>query len=132
MPKQLNVNLAFSADTSQAKKQLQDLQNQLTKLTTSSLGSTGKLGITKEIQDATAAAAQLKVQLEGATNVNTGKLDLGKFVESMNKSGMDLEQYRKQLSALGPEGSKAFLSLAQSISNAEMPLRRSSALLDQF
>ena len=131
MPKQLNVNLAFTADTSQAKKQLQDLQNQLTKLTNNSLGSS-KLGITKEIQDATAAAAQLKVQLEGATNANTGKLDLGKFIESMKESGMDLEQYRKQLSALGPEGSKAFLSLAQSISNAEMPLRRSSALLDQF
>ena len=131
MPKQLNVNLAFTADTSQAKKQLQDLQNQLTKLTNNSLGNS-KLDITKEIQNATSAAAQLKVQLEKATNVDTGKLDLSKFVDSMNKSGMDLEQYRKQLSALGPEGSKAFMSLAQSIANAEIPLRRSNALLDQF
>ena len=131
MPKQLNVNLAFTADTSQAKKQLQDLQNQLTKLTNNSLGNS-KLDITKEIQNATSAAAQLKVQLEKATNVDTGKLDLGKFVDSMNKSGMSLEQYRKQLSALGPEGSKAFMSLAQSISNADIPLRRSNALLDQF
>ena len=131
MPKQLNVNLAFTADTSQAKKQLQDLQNQLTKLTNNSLGNS-KLDITKEIQNATSAAAQLKVQLEKATNVDTGKLDLGKFVDSMNKSGMNLEQYRKQLSALGPEGSKAFMSLAQSIANAEIPLKRSNALLDQF
>ena len=33
MAKQLNVNLAFTADTAQAKRQLQDLQNQLSKLT---------------------------------------------------------------------------------------------------
>lgn len=131
MPKQLNVNLAFTADTTQAKRQLQDLQNQLTKLTTGSLGNKD-LTITKQIQEATAAAAQLKVQLEGATNATTGKLDLGRFAESMRESGMSLTKYREQLSELGPEGSKAFLSLAQSISNAEVPLRRSSALLDQF
>ena len=33
MAKQLNVNLAFSADTGKVKMQLQDLQNQLQKLT---------------------------------------------------------------------------------------------------
>jgi len=131
MAKQLNVNLAFTADTTQAKKQLQDLQNQLTKLTSSSLGNQ-KLGFSKEIQDATAAAAQLKVQLESATNVNTGKLDLGRFAETMKSSGMSLEQYREQLSALGPEGSKAFMNLAQAISNAELPLKRTNKLMDQF
>ena len=33
MPKQLNVNLSFTADTQQARAQLQDLQSQLTKIT---------------------------------------------------------------------------------------------------
>ena len=32
MAKQLNVNLAFTADTGRAKAQLQDLQNQWTKV----------------------------------------------------------------------------------------------------
>jgi len=34
MAKQLNVSLAFTADTGQAKAQIQDLQSQLTKLAT--------------------------------------------------------------------------------------------------
>ena len=132
MPKQLNVNLAFTADTSKAKAQLQDLQKQLTQLTNTSLGKTKDLGMVKEIQDATAAAAQLKAQLESATNVSTGKLDLGRFNDSLKQSGMTLSDYKTQLDKLGPEGSKAFLSLAQSISNAEMPLRRTNALFKEF
>ena len=34
MAKQLNVNLAFTADTGKAKAQLKDLQNQLTQVMT--------------------------------------------------------------------------------------------------
>ena len=132
MPKQLNVSLGFTADTSQAKKQLQDLQNQLTKLTQMPVSGNKNLGITKEIQEASKAAAQLKVQLQDATNPNTGKLDLGKFTENMDRSGMSIQKYREQLSALGPEGNRAFASLADSIMSAEIPLRRSSQLLDQF
>ena len=132
MPKQLNVNLAFTADTSQARQQLQQLQKQLTDLTNTSLGKKSDLGLVKDIQNATAAAAQLKVQLEGATNPKTGKLDLGKFNDSLKQSGQTLSDYKTQLDKLGPDGSKAFLSLAQSISNAEMPLRRTNALLAEM
>ena len=132
MPKQLNVSLGFTADTSQAKRQLQELQQQLTQLTNNSLGKTKDLGLVKEIQDATTAAAQLKVQLESATSSTTGKLDLGRFNDSLKQSGMTLADYKNQLDKLGPEGSKAFLSLAQSISNAEMPLRRTNALVKEF
>ena len=134
MAKQLNVSLGFTADTSQARKQLQDLQNQLTNLMNSTMkaNATSGLGITKDISNATSAAARLKVQLEQATNVNTGKLDLTKFNDSLKKSGMSLEKYREELSKLGPAGNQAFLSLAQSISNAEVPLRRTNAMLDEF
>ena len=131
MAKQLNVSLGFTADTSQAKAQLQDLQNQLSKLALTS-GTGPKLGFTKEIQEATTAAAQLQVQLKNATNVNTGTLDLGKFAESMNKSGMSLTKYQQQLRNLGPEGDKAFAQLAQSITNAEIPLKRASSLTTEL
>ena len=48
MPKQLNVNLAFTADTHEAKAQLASLQQDLNKLT-QSVGSKSPLGITKDI-----------------------------------------------------------------------------------
>ena len=131
MAKQLNVSLGFTADTSQAKAQLQDLQNQLSKLALTT-GTGQKLGFTKEIQEATTAAAQLQVQLKNAMNVNTGTLDLGKFSEAMNKSGMSLAKYQQQLSNLGPEGDKAFAQLAQSITNAEIPLKRASSLTTEL
>jgi hypothetical protein len=132
MPKQLNINLAVTADTNQAKRQLQDLQKQLSNLTSGSLSKANTFGLTKEIEQATMAAAKLQVQLSDAINPQTGTLDLGKFTESMKKSGMDLEQYKNQLVQLGPEGKQAFLSLADSISNAEIPLLRANSLLKQF
>ena len=131
MPKQLNVNLGFTADTSQAKAQLQDLQKQLTNLINNPK-SMNSLGITKEIQEASVAAATLKTQLENATNVNTGKLDLGRFNQSLKESGYQIKDYKNALLALGPEGQKAFATLAQSITTAEVPLRRSNALLREF
>jgi len=134
MAKQLNVSLAFTADTGKAKAQLQDLQNQLDKLI-----SGGGLGgkrtdfiLTRELQQATTAAATLKTNLQAAIDVNTGKLDLSKFQAQMNKSKMSLEEYRNQLVALGPDGAKAFASLADSIYNADVVLKRSNRLLTEM
>lgn len=131
MAKQLNVSLAFTADTAKAKGQLKDLQNSLTELVNSVSKPTGTMGLSKELQDATTKAAQLKIQLQDATS-STGSLDLTKFNESLNKSGMSLKSYQQSLSALGPEGDKAFAQLASSIMRAEVPLKRSNTLLKEF
>lgn len=133
MAKQLNVNLAMTADTSQAKLQLQQLQRSLTELVNLSNNRAGEgFGITKEIQEASAAAAQLKVQLKAATDVNTGKLDLSKFSQQLDQSGMNLTKYQTQLTALGPAGEKAFAALATSISNADARISNANSALSQF
>lgn len=128
---EVNVNLAFTADISKAKQQLQDLRKQLDKML-SNTASLKQLGITKQIEEAKIAAASLKTQLEGAINVDTGKLDLGKFSQSLKQSGYTLEKYRDYLMQLGPEGAQAFATLAQSITTAEIPLRRTNKLLTDF
>ncbi len=130
MPKQLNVSLAFTADTSAAKQQIQDLQKSLSDLIKSS-GQGQKLGLTKELVEAKSAAADLQVMLKGATS-STGSLDLSKFNDSLQKSGQTLDQYRIKLERLGPDGSNAFLKLANSIVSAEAPLKRTNVLLNQF
>ena len=48
MAKQLNVNLQMTANTSQAKTQLMQLQTQLTQLINTSNSKTNTLGITKD------------------------------------------------------------------------------------
>lgn len=129
----VNVNLAFTADTSKAKAQIQDLQHALSALTTNSINKNSPFaGISKELSDATAAAAQLETQLKNCVNVNTGKLDLTKFMQSLNASGTTLNEYANKLNALGPAGQQAFSKLAAAINSADAPLRQSSALLHDF
>ena len=130
MAKQLNVNLAFTADTSQARMQIQNLQTQLTSLINQPVGLGQQL--TADIQSATTAAAELKVHLQNATNVKTGSLDFGKLNQSLKASGVTLSQYAAKLQSLGPAGQQAFMSLARSVAQAEVPIRRSNALLTQM
>ena len=132
MAKQLNsyqVNLQFTADAKQARQQLENLQRQLDVLATSAIKNSAGTGLSSQITESAMAAQQLKVQLQEATNVNTGKLDLSKFTASLKASNMDLNKYANILKSLGPEGSKAFSNLATAISQSEMPLRRTNALL---
>lgn len=134
MAKQLNsyqVNLQFTADAKQAQQQLENLQRQLDILATSSIKNSVGTGLSSQITKSAMAAQQLKVQLQEATNVNTGKLDLSKFTASLKASNMDLNKYANILKSLGPEGSKAFSNLATAISQSEMPLRRTNALLTE-
>lgn len=130
MAKQLNVNLAFTADNSRAKAQIQELQKALDSLI-SSPRSSGELGITKELIQAQSAAADLKVALNQAVTPS-GSLDLSKFNDSLQKSGRSLTDYRLTLEKLGPAGSEAFLKLSNSIVSAEAPLKRVSSKLEQF
>lgn len=132
MAKQLNsyqVNLEFTADSKQAQQQLQNLQNQLTSLINQASATGSTLGVTKEIQEGINAAAQLKIKLQEATDVNTGKLDLTKFSHSLDRSKIKLKDYANTLSDLGPEGAEAFMSLARSISMADAPLFKVRGLL---
>ena len=126
MAKQLNVNLAFTADTSKAKAQLQDLQNQLNNIVTS---KNIDFNLEKDLRGAVKAAAELSTHLSKATNINTGNLDFAKFNRSIKQSGASLGEYAQKLQSLGPQGQQAFLSLAQSVATAEIPIRRSNALL---
>ena len=129
MAKQLNVNLSFSADTSKARAQLQDLQRQLTNLVNM---PSSQLPISDNINEAVRSAAELKTHLEAATNVKTGNLDFAKLNQSIGQSGKSLEQYAMHLRSLGPAGQQAFLSLANSVASAEIPIRRSNAALKEM
>lgn len=123
MAKQLNVNLAFTADTSKAKAQIRDLQAELTKLSTAStIGNFNNADMEKAIF----AAKSLQMHLNNAVNVDTGKLDLSRFSKSLNSANQSLESLRNDLSLAGEQGNQAFLQLARSISQAEAPAIRIS------
>ena len=131
MAKQLNVNLAFKADIGQAKAQLQELQRSLSALTTSATKTTNGLGITQDIAEATNEVAKLQAILEQSKSA-TGGLDLNKFNQSLKQGGMQISDYANILSSLGPAGDQAFAQLAKSVIHAEVPLKRTNALLTEF
>ena len=120
---QVNVNLAFNADTSKAKAQIRDLQAELTKLSTASIVGTFN---NADMEKAISAAKSLQMHLNNAVNVDTGKLDLSRFSKSLNSSNQTLESLRNDLSLAGEQGNQAFLQLARSISQAEAPAIRIS------
>lgn len=132
MPKQLNVNLAFTADTAQAKRQIQELQKTLNDLSSGSIKNNIGTKMTEELQKSIVAASQLKNMLEQAVNPQTGNLDLSRFSDQLKASGRDIQSYARDLSNLGPEGTKAFMQLAQSVASAEVPMRRTNALVKEF
>ena len=70
MAKQLNVNLAFTADTSQAASQIQNLQKMLNQLTTNA-SLNNKLGLNKELTEATNQVTKLKSILSTSTDKDT-------------------------------------------------------------
>lgn len=132
MAKKITVGLAVTADTSKAKAQLQDLQNQLNNIIKATSFDTQKLGITGDLNEAARAAAELKVHIEGAMNAHTGTLDFTKLNQSIKNSGTSLQAYSNKLLSIGPAGEKAFMSLANAVASSEIPLKRANKLIDGF
>ena len=128
MAKQLNVALDFTANTTQAKQSIQELQQLLTKLSYST-----DLGLNPEqMQKASEAARQLAFHLNEAYNTTTGNYDLSKLNASLNRSQTNVTKLSKSLLDAGVTGQQAFVKLAQSIAAADQPMISLNARLQDF
>ena len=121
----IDVNLNIKG----ASNQLKDLQKQLQQISNMKV-DIGTGNLTANIEKASEAAMKLSAHLATATNPQTGNLDFTKFYSSIQKSGASLQEYGQALQNMGPVGQKAFVSLADSISKSEIPLKRTSKLVD--
>lgn len=128
MAKKLNVELGFSVNNSSAKKQIDDLLNQLQKIQT----TPSKVFDDKDLKDASKAAQELQQHIKNAVNTDTGKLDLTKFAISLNNSNTKLEYFRKELSKAGADGKNTFSSLANAIAQADAPMVKLNGRLGEF
>ena len=90
MANRVNLTLGINADASQAKKELQSLQNSIQNLATSLNGTNSLKAFNTSINDAKNSAAQLSGELMRATNKNGG-LDLAKLANQWKQSGKSLE-----------------------------------------
>ena len=133
MAKRLNYEIGFKADTTQLRGQLKEVASELNKIANFDFNEAkGARGITVEMQQASAAARDLQLFLQRATDVNTGKLDLSKFREQIKNSKLNLQDYATRLVAIGPEGRSAFMQVAEAIGKAEAPTRRLSLMMNEL
>lgn len=127
--KRIEVQLGINADVAAAKKSIKDLETSLNKLYDKQKEHNfGNYGL----NEAVAGAQKLEQALNRALNVQTGKLDLSKFSNELKNAGTSLQQLNTQLLNVGPAGQQVFLSLANSIAQAEIPLKKTSRLVQEF
>lgn len=125
MAKRLNYTIGVNADTSKFEASLQEAVTNLQALGT-------KSQVVPTLQKASTAALDLAKNLQSAVNTNTGKLDLSVFNKKLEDSGQSLRSYYNQMVQLGPAGREAFLKVASSITQAELPLRRTNTLMNEL
>lgn len=113
----LKIDLQFNANTKEAQRQMQQLQQSLSQLATSQPMTS--FSLTPQLKEAQRSAMDLKIALNNAMNVNTGRLNLNKFQSELNRSGKSIQQYAQQLQALGPSGVRAFQQVAQAVAQAD-------------
>lgn len=123
--RRLNYQVGIIADTSDFQRSLNESLKSL-----QSLGKQTEL--VSNLQQASIAALDLASNLQEAINPNTGKFDLSLFNESLQRSGKKLEAYHDQLISLGEDGQNAFLKVADTITKAELPLKRTNKLMSDL
>ena len=119
--KKIQFSLEFNADTKKAEQQIQKLQHTLTQAINSSTQGTD-LGLTPRLEEARKSAMQLKIALNNAMNVDTGKLNLRKFSKELNSTGLNVKQLANHMKRLGPEGVEAFNQMANAVATADTRL----------
>ena len=114
--KNYQVNLMFNANVSSAQKELQKLSDALQKAyKTTNTNPMANAGLTEGLK----TARELESILRSTVNIDTGKLNLTGFTNSLKNSNLSVEKIYQDLTAIGPAGQESFQLLAKSIANAE-------------
>ena len=126
---QMNFNMRFTADTSQAQSSIQKLQTSLSQIAMVGAGT----GISKGMSEAASAAKELSYHLNQAYNATTGNFDLSRLDKSLKTSKTNVSELSSKLLQAGQTGQQAFVQLAQSIAAADRPMvTLSSRMSDLF
>lgn len=124
----MKIDLIFQANTQAALNNIQQLNNLLHQI-----GTTTTIGVNSgSLDQAVQSAQQLQTHLAQAVNVDTGKLDLNKLNASLKQSGTNLQTLVTNLQAAGTQGQQAFVKLANSIASAQTPMLQVNQKLKEF
>ena len=127
MANRINFNIGFKSDMSSVMSDLENLKRQLNDITTNQL-----LISDEDFKPAIEAAKTLKQALTDSFDSSIQNIDLGKFSDSLRDSGQDLTSLANKLKGAGYQGNEAFKGLANVVTNAQVPVKKTSQLLDDM
>ena len=120
MAQQMKYVVGIQADISQANASIAQLQKDLQAVSRINV----KLDVpNSELKAAAEAAKEIQSHLTKATNATTGQLDLTKFTNSLKSSGQSVQELSSKLLAAGSSGRQAFISMAQAVGQAQVPIK---------
>ena len=126
----IKFNFEVDVEAKKAKAEIEEVINSLNQVQKAA-SSNGKMGLTDDLGKAKDAAYTLQKALQDAVSVDTGKINLNKFNDSVVKSKSSFQELATQLKSAGKEGEDAFYNLAAAISKAELPVRETNKLLKE-
>lgn len=124
----ISYSVGLNVDTKQAKQDMNELMKSIAKISDQAIVSFD----TKQVKEGIEAARELERHLSKAFDVKTGNLDLSKFSASIKQSNGSLEQLATKLQSFGPTGQASFNQLANAINSAQVPLKRTSSMVDNL
>jgi len=110
----ITSTIKVTADTGAAKKDMQSLMTEVSKLANQIVLKTD----TTELKYGVQSAKDLKTALEAAVNVDTGKLNLNSFARSLKQSKTSLTEIGNNMAVMGSKGTAAFDQLSTAIASA--------------
>ena len=125
----VQVTLGFQADTSNARKAIQDLNAQLNKLQSFSMDN---LHVSNDIEAAAEAAKVLQQNLQGAMNFNTGQLNITQFAQNLKNAGTSVTELSQKLINAGTSGTQTFTALGRAIASMDVPLKQTNTLINNM
>ena len=124
----VRVSLNVDANVDSARKSLNSLQDSLRRIQTERIEIIDDIAL----KNASKAALDLQRHLQASVNVDTGKIDLTRFSQSLKQSGQNLEYFYSSFKAMGSTGEQAFLNLSKSIALSDAGMIRLGGRLDDF
>ena len=127
MANRINFNIGFTSDTRQITEDLNRLRVQLNQITTDPIKISDV-----DFKQSIESAKFLKQALDEAYDSSVQNINLGKFNDILEQSGKNLSQLAFDLKNTGTLGNSAFSNLTKVITNAQIPVKKTSQLLDEM
>ena len=114
----VNIGVGFTVD----KAGLEELQSLFQRISYQAKNS--GTGLTEELKKAGQTAQTLDGILEKTFNTDLGTLNVTKFNQEMQKSGLTMKQVKADLTAIGGQGATAYNRLAQAVMSTNIQLKQ--------